>query len=79
VAGIVGLHWARLLVHNAIGAALWVGTWTAVGYAAGDDIGSIYATVQRYFLVLLVVAAVGIAAYVGWRLIRRRRSAATSH
>lgn len=76
VAGIVGMRWARFLVLNMTGAALWVGTWTAIGYAAGDDIGPIYATVQRYFLVLLVIAAIGVSAYVGWRLLRRRHSPA---
>lgn len=74
VAGIVGMHWARFLVLNMIGAALWVGTWTAVGYAAGDDIEPIYATVQRYFLLVLVVAVVVFASYIGWRLLRRRRA-----
>jgi membrane protein DedA with SNARE-associated domain len=78
VAGIVGMPWARFLILNAIGAALWVGTWTTIGYAAGDDIGPIYATVQRYFLVLLVLAAAVVAAYVGWRLLRRRRSTVES-
>ena len=77
VAGIVGIPWKRFIVLNVIGAALWVGTWTALGFAAGDDIGPIYATVQRYFLVMLVVAAMGGASYVGWRLLRRRRTSAS--
>src|SRR5579862_9919106 len=32
IAGITGMHWLRFLIFNAIGAALWVGTWITVGY-----------------------------------------------
>jgi membrane protein DedA with SNARE-associated domain len=71
VAGIVGIRWTRFLVLNVIGATLWVGTWTAVGFAAGEDVGHIYDVVQRYSLVLLVMAAVAFAAYIVWRRLRR--------
>ena len=27
IAGISGMHWRRFLAFNALGAALWVGTW----------------------------------------------------
>ena len=36
------MHWLRFLVFNAIGAALWVGTWVSLGYLAGDHITTIY-------------------------------------
>ena len=42
VAGTSGLRWRRFLVFNAIGAALWVGTWVSLGYLAGSHIGTIY-------------------------------------
>ena len=29
IAGITGMHWLRFLIFNAIGAALWVGTWVS--------------------------------------------------
>jgi membrane protein DedA with SNARE-associated domain len=32
IAGISGMHWAKFLVFNAIGAALWVAVWTSVGF-----------------------------------------------
>ena len=35
IAGITGMHWLRFLAFNALGAALWVGTWVSVGYFAG--------------------------------------------
>ena len=42
VAGISGMRWRRFLVFNALGAALWVGTWVSLGYFAGNHIGTIY-------------------------------------
>lgn len=37
VAGTVGMHWARFLVANVFGAALWVGFWTTLAYRVGDS------------------------------------------
>src|SRR5205823_2670307 len=38
IAGVVGMHWAKFLVFNALGAALWVATWTTLGYLAGNHV-----------------------------------------
>ncbi len=60
----------------ALGAALWVGTWSAVGYLAGHHIQAIYTQANRYALYLLAAAALAIAALIvrHWR--RRARSEA---
>ncbi|MBR7825040.1 DedA family protein [Actinospica sp. MGRD01-02] len=71
IAGITGMHWAKFLFYNAVGAALWVATWTTVGYLAGDHITAIYDGVSRYSLYLLGAAAVLVVLFV----IRRRRRA----
>jgi ABC-type nickel/cobalt efflux system permease component RcnA len=73
IAGITGMHWRRFLVFNALGAALWVGTWVSLGYLAGDHITTIchYITVYSYYV--LIAVAVFVLAYVAWRLRRRRR------
>jgi len=42
IAGIIGMRWLRFLAFNALGAALWVGTWVTLGYLAGSHIGTIY-------------------------------------
>src|SRR5436190_2641667 len=42
IAGTTGMQWARFLVFNAIGAALWVAVWTSVGYFSGSHINTIY-------------------------------------
>lgn len=69
IAGISGMHWLKFLGYNALGAALWVATWTSVGYLAGDHIETIYHAIGRYSLYFLAAAAVLIAFYV----LRRRR------
>jgi membrane protein DedA with SNARE-associated domain len=72
IAGITGMHWPRFLAFNALGAALWVGTWVSLGYLAGNHIGTIYHYITRYSLYVLIALAVLAAAYITWRLLRRR-------
>ena len=72
IAGITGMHWARFLAFNALGAALWVGTWVSLGYLTGNHIGTIYHYITSYSLYVLIALAVLAAAYITWRLLRRR-------
>jgi membrane protein DedA with SNARE-associated domain len=58
---------------NALGAALWVGTWVSLGYLAGSHIGVIYHAITQYSVYLLIALAVALAGYIGWYLSRRRR------
>ncbi|MHB1592892.1 MAG: DedA family protein [Streptosporangiaceae bacterium] len=73
IAGIAEMPWPRFVVFNAIGAALWVGVWTSVGYLAGDHIQVIYAAITRYSLYALIALVVVVAAWAIRFLIRRRR------
>jgi membrane protein DedA with SNARE-associated domain len=75
IAGITGMHWARFLAFNALGAALWVIVWTAIGYLSGSHINSIYDTATRYSTYLAIAVGVLILAYIAYRLIRRARRA----
>lgn len=72
IAGITGMRWAKFLLFNALGAALWVGTWTSVGYFAGNHITGIYEAINRYALYLLAAAVVLVVALIV-RHRRRRR------
>ena len=74
VAGISGMHWLRFLVFNALGAALWVGTWVSVGYLAGSHIDSIYSYITRYSYYALIVAGLVVVALIARHLLRRRRA-----
>jgi membrane protein DedA with SNARE-associated domain len=76
IAGITGMHWLRFLIFNAIGAALWVGTWVSAGYFAGNHITAIYHYITLYSYYALVALVLVILAFVIRHLRRRRRLAA---
>ena len=75
IAGITGMHWLRFLIFNAIGAALWVGTWVSLGYLAGDHITTIYHYITLYSYYVLIALVVLLIGYIVWRIRRRRRRA----
>ena len=62
IAGIAKMHWLRFLAYNALGAALWVGTWVSIGYFAGQHINTIYSVITRYSLYVAIAAVVVIVA-----------------
>jgi len=76
IAGISGMHWAKFLAWNAVGAALWVAVWTCVGYFSGNHIDSIYHTATRYSTYLAIAFGVFVIAWIGRRLWRRRARSA---
>jgi membrane protein DedA with SNARE-associated domain len=76
VAGTARMPWRRFLLFNAIGAILWAGVWTSVGYLAGDHIGAIYTEITRYSLYVLIALGVLAAALVARAVLRRRRRSA---
>jgi membrane protein DedA with SNARE-associated domain len=72
LAGIVGMHWLKFLAYNALGAAVWVGTWCALGYLAGDNIAEIYGAFERYKWYAVGALVVVIAIVIAHRVRRRR-------
>ena len=76
IAGISGLHWARFLAFNALGAALWVGVWCSVGYFSGSHIDSIYNAATRYDTYLAIAVGLLVLAWIARRVYRRRRQRA---
>jgi membrane protein DedA with SNARE-associated domain len=72
IAGISTMPWRRFIGFNIIGAALWVGTWSAVGYFGGSHIDAIV----KYELYIVTTIFVALGVYVGIRLIRSRRKQA---
>ena len=73
IAGITGMHWLRFLAFNALGAALWVGTWVSLGYFAGSHITTIYHYITLYSYYVLIALVVLLVGYIAWHLRRRRR------
>jgi membrane protein DedA with SNARE-associated domain len=76
IAGITEMHWLRFVAFNALGAALWVGTWVSVGYFAGQHLTTIYSDITAYSLYAAIAAVVLITAWIGYRLRRRHNSKA---
>ena len=66
------MRWRRFVVYNAIGATLWVGTWSLVGYFAGAHIDVIYQAITKYSLyALIAIVLVAMAFFVRAWLHRR--------
>jgi membrane protein DedA with SNARE-associated domain len=70
IAGTMGMHWATFLAFNAMGAAIWVGVWGAVGYFAGSHLRQIEWWFMRFSWLALVAL---IAAAIVYWVVRRRR------
>jgi membrane protein DedA with SNARE-associated domain len=77
IAGISGIHWAKFLIFNTIGAALWVAVWTTVGYLSGDHIDTIYNTATRYSTYAAIALGALLLAYIVHRVVRGRRRRAS--
>jgi membrane protein DedA with SNARE-associated domain len=75
IAGISDMRWRQFLTFNAIGAAVWVAAWSALGYFAGNHITKAYAEAKQYSLYLLIGVAVLVALLVLRAVVRRRRRA----
>ena len=67
------MRWLRFAAFNALGAALWVGTWVSLGYLAGSHIDTIYHRITKYSLYALIALAVLLAGYIAWLVARHRR------
>ncbi|HET9098734.1 MAG TPA: DedA family protein [Candidatus Saccharimonadales bacterium] len=74
IAGLSEMSWLKFVSFNALGAALWVGTWSAIGYFGGDHIQT-FLHYQLYFTAAVVVA---VLVYLAVRLMRKRRTAGTA-
>ena len=74
IAGVSGIHWAKFLVFNAIGAALWVAVWVSVGYFSGSHINAIYNGATRYSTYVLIALGTLLLIYVARRVVRHRRA-----
>ncbi len=72
VAGLAGMRWSRFVAFKALGAALWVTTWSAVGYLAGNHLTAIYEQLHRDTLYVLPGVAVIVVVLIGRRLWRVR-------
>jgi membrane protein DedA with SNARE-associated domain len=78
IAGTTGMRWLRFLAFNALGAALWVGVWTSIGYFSGSHINTIYREATRYSTYLAIAVGVLLIAFLARALQRHRKAAAAN-
>jgi membrane protein DedA with SNARE-associated domain len=74
IAGLTEMGWSKFVTFNAIGAILWVSTWSAVGYFGGDHIQSFL----HYELYFTLVALALLAGYVVYRVMKKKRKSPKS-
>ncbi|KQT57579.1 MULTISPECIES: DedA family protein [unclassified Aureimonas] len=68
--GLSSISIPRFLVLNLIGAAIWAGLFTTIGYAFGYSIGSVFArleVMERGVGIALAVIAAALALWFAWR------------
>lgn len=69
IAGISKMAWLmRFLPYNALGAALWVGLWTTLGYTAGHHASFLYQHIVKYELDLGIAVVIAFCVYATYRL-----------
>lgn len=69
IAGLSDMRWPKFISFNVLGALLWVGAWSSVGYFSGNHIQT-FLHYQMYFSVVVILA---IVIYITYRLLRARR------
>ena len=73
LAGDSGVGMIRFLAVDAVGVALWSGTYMAVGYLFSGQLEMALAYVQRMGSGLVILVAGLFAAWILWKFIQRRR------
>lgn len=73
IAGLSDMRWPKFVTFNALGAALWVGFWSMVGYYSGNHID----VFLRYQLYVTIAVFIGIVIFIAIRLLKRRKVEST--
>ena len=73
VAGTLEMHWWSFLLFNALGGALWVAVWTAVGHYFGTHEAAIAAVLHKLGLFGAIAAALVLIAVVIHVVLHRKR------
>lgn len=72
MAGVYGLSRARFVFFDGLGILIWIGAFELLGYVFSDQLEDVVAYASR-FGGLLFVVVLGLAAYVAWKYVQRRR------
>jgi membrane protein DedA with SNARE-associated domain len=73
LAGILGMRRSRFLLYDGLGALLWIGTYTGLGYLFTDQIERVAAYARSLGFWLIGVALGGLGLYIGGKYVKRQR------
>ena len=73
MAGVYGLPRSRFLLFDGLGILLWIGAFELLGYLFSDQLEDVVAYASRFGGLLVVLLGGGLAAYIGWKYVQRRR------
>jgi membrane protein DedA with SNARE-associated domain len=76
IAGTMDMNWATFTAFNALGAAMWVGVWGAIGYFAGENLHAIEVWFIRSSWLALALLSLAVIA---WVIYRRSHSISPRH
>src|ERR1041385_4749802 len=73
LAGANGLPLPRFLRFTGLGVLLWIGSFELLGYVFSDQLETVVAYAARFGGLLAALLVGGLAAYVAWKYVQRRR------
>lgn len=72
LAGIFGMRLGRFLSFTALGALIWAGTFTGVGYLFSSQLEQVATYAGQFGASLVAVLVGGLALYLAWKYLQRR-------
>lgn len=73
LAGIIGMRFERFLIFDTLGAFFYIGSAAGVGYVFSNQLERVAARLASLGFSLLAIIVGGLAAYIAWKYIQRRR------
>jgi membrane protein DedA with SNARE-associated domain len=73
MAGSSGAPYVRFVLFDSLGALLWIGAYTVLGYIFSDQLEVVAAYALRMGSWLVLAVAVLLAAWIAWKFVQRRR------
>jgi len=73
LAAISGVGWGRFLLFDTLGALIWIGAYTGLGYIFSDELDRVGDYAARMGSSVGLLAAGLLAAWIGWKFAQRRR------
>ncbi len=73
LAGMIKTGLGRFLVFDTSGLLLWTGAYATLGYVFSTEIGRLIAYLSQLGSSLVLIAAIAVAAYVGYKYVQRQR------